>query len=411
MKQKLAIVTVFLIAVALIVVFATKGKSKEGDAIVSGGGRGAGKDASALSGQPAQGGGAAASGGQAGATAELTFVYSTEKKEWLKAAVAGFAKLEPGVKVNLVGKGSLEAASAILDGSLQPALFSPADSLIANLLADDWSTKHGKPLYAGEPQPLLLSPLVFVVWQDRAEVLTAKTGGVLTWKAIREAVISPKGWPAVGGKPAWGFVKLGQTDPSRSNSGLQALLSMSLEYYDKASGLTVEELLDEKYQQWVKEIERSVARFEASTGTFMTDMIRFGPSKYDIAVVYESLAVSQLENAQGRWGNLRLYYPPVTLWSDHPVMQLELESLSPAQREASAKLVEYLRSIPVQSTALRFGFRPADPNVPMKSNEGPNPFARLGAYGLTLELPAAAPAPDGAVVRNLLTMWSRVMAK
>ena len=104
-----------------------------------------------------------------------------------------------------------------------------------------------------DPQPLLLSPLVFVVWQDRAEVLTAKTGGVLTWKAIREAVTSPKGWPAVGGKPAWGFVKLGQTDPSRSNSGLQALLSMTLEYYGKSSGLTVEELLDEKYQQWVKE--------------------------------------------------------------------------------------------------------------------------------------------------------------
>lgn len=403
MKQKHAIVAVLLVVAALVVRFAIKTKKP-----AAGGGNGdsiASAEPKKLSGQPD------ATRPPSAEAAELTFVYSTEKKDWIEAAVAEFAKVEPAIKVNLVGKGSLEASAAILDGSLKPTLFSPADSLIANLLADDWSTKTGKPLFAADPQPLLLSPLVFVVWQDRAEVLTAKTAGVLTWKAIRDAVLSPKGWPAVGGKPAWGFVKLGQTDPSRSNSGLQALLSMSLEYYDKTSGLTVEDLLDEKYQRWVKDIERSVAKFEASTGTFMTDMIRFGPSKYDIAVVYESLAVSQLENAQGRWGNLHLYYPPVTLWSDHPIMLLETDALSPAQRAAGQKLIDYLRSVSVQSTALRFGFRPADPNVPMKVVEGPNPFAKLSQYGLSLELPAAATAPDGAVVRNLLTMWSRVMAK
>ena len=404
MKQKLAIVAVFIAAVVAILMFA------RGD-------RSAGKGESESAGESARppqgvkGDPAGTAPAPVGAPVELTFVYSTEKKDWMEAALASFAKVEPGIRVTLVGKGSLEASAAILDGTLKPALFSPADSLIANLLADDWATKHGKPLFLGDPQPLLLSPLVFVVWQDRAQVLTAKTGGALTWKAIREAVMSPKGWPAVGGKPAWGFVKLGQTDPSRSNSGLQALLSMSLEYYGKTSGLTVEELLDEKYQKWVKDIERAVSKFEASTGTFMTDMIRFGPSKYDIAVVYESLAVSQLENAQGRWGNLHLYYPPVTLWSDHPVMLLDTDALTPEQRAAGAKLVDYLRSVPVQSTALRFGFRPADPSVPMKTSEGPNPFTKLSQYGLSLELPAATTAPDGPVVRNLLTMWSRVMAK
>lgn len=394
MKQKLAIVGVFLSAAAVIVYFATK-KPPE---------RGSTDSGEAPTAQPV------AAPPDKAAAAEITFVYSTEKQDWIQHAVASFTEANPAVKVNLVGKGSLEASAAILDGTLQPTLFSPADTLIANLLADDWTTKHGKPLYASEPQPLLLSPLVFVVWQDRAQVLTAKTGGVLTWKAIRDAVTSPKGWPAVGGKASWGFVKLGQTDPTKSNSGLQALLSMSLEYYGKTSGLTVENLLDEKYQQWIKELQRAVGKFESSTGTFMTDMIRFGPSKYDIALVYEALAVSQLENAQGRWGSLRLYYPPTTLWSDHPVMLLESEKLTASQRAAAEKLLAHLRSTSVQSSALRFGFRPADPTVPMKVTEGPDPFAKLAQYGLSLELPAAATAPEGAVVRNLLTMWSRVVA-
>lgn len=393
MKQKVAIVFVFLVAVAAIMVFATRRPSAP-DTRADGGSANEDKSTAAA---PAE-------------IVEISLVYSTEKREWMEAAIAGLQEAEPGIKVQLIGQGSLDASQAILDGTLTPVLFSPADSLITNLLASDWSTKVGKRLFVAEPQPLLLSPLVFVVWQDRASVLTEQGASTLTWKAIREAVVSNKGWPAVGGKAAWGFVKLGQTDPTRSNSGLQALLSMSLEYFGKPQ-LAVEDLLDEKYQKWVKEIEGSVGKFEPSTGTFMTDMIRFGPSKYDIAVVYESLAVSQLANAQGRWGSLRMYYPPTTLWSDHPIVMLDTGALTPAQRAAGQKVIDYLRSRPVQSTALRFGFRPADPAVPMKVDEGPNPFAKLASYGLSLELPAAATAPDGAVVRNLLTMWSRVMAK
>jgi hypothetical protein len=91
-----------------------------------------------------------------------------------RRAVLGRAA-NPRIRVNLVGKGSLEAASAILDGSDRPALWSPADSLVANLLAADWQTKNQSPLFptSGDaaPQPLLLTPLVFAVWEERAKVL------------------------------------------------------------------------------------------------------------------------------------------------------------------------------------------------------------------------------------------------
>src|ERR1700759_1520410 len=52
------------------------------------------------------------------AQVEIPFVYSTEKKEWVEAAVAEFSTSHPEVKVVLTGKGSLEASDAILDGSL-----------------------------------------------------------------------------------------------------------------------------------------------------------------------------------------------------------------------------------------------------------------------------------------------------
>jgi Bacterial extracellular solute-binding protein len=396
MKPKLAIIIGFLIAVGVILYVA-----------VGRGGKGADKD------PPKPGSNGTGAQPAPSDSVEISFEYSTEKREWLEAAIAQFHTANPSIKVNLIGKGSLEAAGAILDGTDKPTLWSPADSLVANLLASDWQTKISTELFpiTGEtgPQPLLLTPLVFAVWEDRAKVLLDASGGTLSWKTIHKAVTSPKGWPAIGGKAAWGFVKLGHTDPNKSNSGLQAIVLMAMEFFNTTTDLTIEQMLDPKFQDFVKEIEAGVPHFESSTGTFMTEMIRFGPSKYDIALVYESLAVSQLENAQGRWGSLHIYYPETTIWSDHPVVMLKGPWVTPAQKAAGEKLIAFLRSVPVQSTALRFGFRPADPSVPMKTNDGNNPFIKMAQFGLALELPPAARPPDGPVLRNLTMMWSRVV--
>ncbi|MBZ4421783.1 extracellular solute-binding protein [Myxococcus sp. RHSTA-1-4] len=364
-------------------------------------------------------GGGASRGGPRATPAEVTeisFLYSTEKRDWVESAAAAFQRENPAIKVHLVGRGSLEAAQAILDGREKPTVWSPADSAVLRMLESDWATEPSRgPLFVtdgeGAPQPLVITPLVFVVWEDRAEVLQkANEGRSVSWKAIHKAVASDQGWSSIGGKPEWGLVKLGHTDPTRSNSGLQALLLATLEYYDKRSGLTVGDLLDPKYQAWVTQLEKGVTRFETSTGTFMTDMVRFGPSRYDIAVVYENLAISQIANAQGRWGNLKVYYPALTLWSDHPAAVLQGPWVTPKQKEAALEWLRYLRSRPVQERALAFGFRPADPSVPLKTQDAANPFTRLASHGIQVDVPPAAEVPEGPVVRNLLTLWSRVVA-
>ncbi len=345
---------------------------------------------------------------------EISFLYSTEKKEWIEASTSAFTKEHPDISVKLLGKGSLDAAQALVDGKEKPILWSPADSLVLNLGGADYETKTGARLFAPEgsedaPQALVITPLVFVVWEDRAQVLLKAGKGQINWKLLRDAVSSNQGWSAIGGNPDWGFVKLGHTDPTRSNSGLNALLSMTLEYYKKTAGLQVADLLKPEYQAFIRDIEKGVTGFGASTGTFMTDMIRFGPSKYDVAFVYENLAIAEVENAQGRWGNLKVYYPATTLWSDHPVAILEGSWVTDAAKKAARTYVKFLRSRPVQEQALAFGFRSADPSVPLKTADARNPFTRLAQYGIQIDIPPAAAAPSGALVKNLLTMWSRVV--
>jgi len=340
-------------------------------------------------------------------------VYSTEKQDWITAMAAEFQALHPEIQVNLVGKGSIEAAQDIQDEKLKPTIWSPADSLVLQLAADDWETKTRKKLFpdSGEdaPQPLVITPLVFAVWQDRADVLQRMSGGAISWRSLRKAIASNQGWPAIGGKSEWGFVKLGHTNPTKSNSGLQALLLMAFEFYGKRSGIEVADLLKPDFQAFVKDIERGVTKFETSTGTFMTDMIRFGPSKYDIAVVYESVAIGQLENAQGRWGDLHIYYPSVTLWSDHPAGIIAADWVTEAQRKAARTFLGFLRSRPAQDAALHHGFRPADPAVPVKNADPKNPFVRLAPYGVSIDVAPAAELPDTAVTRNVLMMWARVV--
>src|SRR5262245_9977757 len=191
--------------------------------------------------------GGAATPSPAGPRTQLTVVFGTEKEDWMQAAAADFRAAHPDLDVQLVPKGSLEAAQEILDGKLRPTVWSPADSLVMTILDADWRTKNGAPLFAREgelaPQPVLLSALVFVVWEDRAQARLKAGQGELTWKTIRKAVGSNKGWPAVGGKGEWGFVKLGHTDPTRSNSGLQALWSMTLEFYGRGAPVGVEQIL------------------------------------------------------------------------------------------------------------------------------------------------------------------------
>src|SRR6185295_11786201 len=120
------------------------------------------------------------------------------------------------------------------------------------------------------------------------------------------------------------------------------------------------------------------------TGNFMTDMVRFGPSKYDTAAVYENRAISQIDNAQGRWGNLKIYYPQTTVWSDHPITVLKADWVSDAQEKAAQVWIKFLHSKPAQQQALAFGFRPGDPSVPVKSSDPNNPFTKHAQFGVQI---------------------------
>jgi hypothetical protein len=348
------------------------------------------------------------------AVTRIRFVYSTEKKAWLVEALGRFAKAHPEIAVDTVEKGSLDMVQALLDQGERPTLISPADDVALNLLLSDWKQKNGSDLIASEGAekalPLVITPLVLVAWEDRAAALSAKDRS-LSFQQLHRAIANPKGWPGAGGKADWGFVKLGHTNPTRSNSGLQALILMAYEFHKKRSGLEVNDVLSEKFQDFLKTLEKGVPKFGDSTGTFMEEMVLYGPSKYDVVVTYENLAIQHIPNAQGRWGNLRIFYPPQTMWSSHPVAVLKGDWVTPEQRTAAQQLIAFLRDKPEQQRALALGFRPANPEVPVLSSDGSGPFKSAEAFGVRVDLGSVVEPPPGPVIRNLMELWSRQIGR
>lgn len=355
---------------------------------------------------------------------EINLLYSTEKEAWLEEILVRMTQENVTVdgrpiRVNLEKLGSREIVLAVVNGEARPDLISPASSLQLAILEELSAGKFGvsviNPADTAVCRPVLKTPLVIAAWKERADVLWGADPDGSMWRRMHAALVSPQGWESLG-RPEWGFIKYGQTDPLKSNSGFMAVLLMTYGYFDKTTGLTGQDLLgDPAFQQWFTEFQTSaVTPFAQSTGPLMRDMITIGPSRYDFVAVYESTAIEQAENAVGRYGELRIYYPPATVVSDHPFCALKATTatpwVTPEKTRAIQIFLDYLTAQPAQELALlKHGYRPVNPAVSV--NMPGSPLNQYATNGFRADLPPEVAVPPGAVLNTLLDLWSRVTTR
>jgi serine/threonine-protein kinase len=343
---------------------------------------------------------------------EIHIAYGTEKQKWLEEATAEFQKTPEGrrMMVKLHGMGSVEAAQAVLDGpnSIPIHVWSPASSAYRDLFEQEWRAKHkNNPILKSET--LALTPMVFVTWESRHAPFLKKYGKV-NFQTVGQAMREPQGWEAIAGQPGWGGFKFGHTHPNRSNSGLLTLVLMAYEFSKKERNLSVGDIAQPGFLQWLQTFEQGVARpggsLTHSTGTLMREMVLRGPSQYDCLLIYENLAIDYLEAARDRWGELQVDYPEPNMWNEHPYYILDVPWSDPAQRAAAADYLKFLMSEPMQRRALEHGFRPGNPEVSLRFAE--SPLIRHARQGIRIELPRMCERPRAEVVRNLLAAYSHL---
>src|SRR5260370_14876638 len=93
------------------------------------------------------------------------------------------------------------------------------------------------------------------------------------------------------------------------------------------------------------------------------------------------------------------------MWSDNAYDIIDARWSSKEQRAAAEAFLKFLLTEDVQKESLKHGFRPGDPNVPIKFAE--SPFTAYQRYGLQIEPGSTCEPPKAEIISNLLQIWQR----
>lgn len=407
----------------------------------------------------------------------ISLLYSSEKSSWLKKWVNVFLQENPDSRVLLIEMGSLDGARLIFNGEIRPTLWSPASKLSQRWLTEKWAQRsrefqdsdapyiykwlyaqwqewRGPPIEwegAHQPRSMLLSPLVFLVWE--CTLATTKSfdacessGGWnrdLTWEEVSDRIrqkmnqtdqeITRSGGGEGADTPAAAsgaagesegvpptdesaadipaaFSSIVHTNPSRSNSGLSYLFIL-YSIYAQALGspeLTAELIrTNDALRSIVDKWESLSFEYPASTSKLTGQIFRFGPERYNLVVTYENLALIrsiQTYGVNGRYGHLRVGYPEKTIWADHPLVLMNPNILQPAEKKLAMKLINFLLSPVAQNDAITYGFRPQEGFDP----DDPDSLLYRAPSNDDIKKLVITDLPTGEVINELLKMWHSI---
>lgn len=348
----------------------------------------------------------------------IPFFCSTEKQGWLDAALQQFTRSGvqyngKGIQVTAQYGGSLEFSNGIVQGtSTPPVAWTPASTIEVNRFLDSWKEKHPDQvniLVNNEQKSLVESPLVFAVWNDRAQVLLKKYQKI-DWDTLHTA-LKTNGWTDIGGPTDWGKISFSQTKPDSSNSGLLTLILMLYVYRNNPRRLTVSDV-DEGFLKYMNVFEDAVNTFGRSSGTYLSNEILIkGPAAYNIIATYENLVLSAQPQVKARHPGLDLlpFYPSINIVSDHPFVLFNHSGINAEQQAAAKILRDFLLDKPQQQLALHYGLRPVNQDVHITDSISNNLFTpqnQVLAQRINMNDIVPVQLPDSGVVSAILQKWS-----
>jgi Ca-activated chloride channel family protein len=341
-------------------------------------------------------GGRGGGGGQEGLPSNITFrfLYTSEKQGWIEEVTPGFEqwffdRFNITVHVELVVTGSHDSVNLILQESAQPTAWSPASSIWIPYLNQKWSSLGNEQEIATDSTPLVLSPVVIAGWASFFE-----ENNVNDFKDLYQLAEDGVDY------------KYGHPDPLLSNGGVMAEV---LEFADalskKPEDFDFDDFTNQDALDFVRTIESNSVMYGKSTGFFGRWAAENGPSAIDCFTVYESVVISNSDKANQKWGDslVAVYPEGGTLLSDHPFVILNAPWVSEYQKFAAAQYLFYLLQEQNQDKAQNYGFRPANPNVPLNEEI----FNKINGVELEIKVPTYRPL-SGESMENMFTVWPSV---
>ena len=286
----------------------------------------------------------------------IYIIYSSEKASWMTYEYSKFLdywnKKHPDDKIiiDMQPYGSSDSMIAILNGEIEPTIWSPASSIWMPLLNEKWKEYTGKNedlIDIDKSVKLIFSPIVIATWED-----FNKTHKIMGFKDLHDLNEDPNI-----------EVKMAHTDPRLSNSGfMSTIMALSAASGVSTKDLDMNDLTDSENQKWLRKFESSAVMYGKSTGFLAKYMQDGGPGKLSVAILYENLVKDISSESEG--GKVIAIYPEEgSMYSDHPFCILNADWVSPKQREVAEEFLNFLEKTSTVKDAMEYGFRPIDSSI------------------------------------------------
>jgi hypothetical protein len=286
-----------------------------------------------------------------------------------------------------------------------------ADSrYLVDLANVPYKTRLGRDVFLTDGEyrarPLVISPMVWGIFQSRYDALTKKFGtNNINWNMIHDAALAKGGWADLGGDPTWGFFKPVIPNPQKNIGGLEAMVSAAGEYF-KTTRIDATSVTDKNFQAWLLDLMKSVTGLGVSSYT-AEDFALFGFSVGDGGLLLESDVLQNMQGMQTRWSDkMQISYPDYLTWHDFPFAVWVGPETTALQKNAAIDFEQYLLSDPVQTRALVYGLRPASPNVKVDATPD-SLFVKWKDQGIepVINRTTSMKSPDRDTLTNLLRWY------
>lgn len=305
----------------------------------------------------------------------VAIASSVTKQRWVEDAAERFkadgirtasgAPVEIEVTPVLSGDSMLQ----IVDGTLQPTVWSPGESAWVDQLDERWGRGHTTAIHSKDCKPTVLTPVGFAMWRPMAEALGWPSQPI-GWKTLVDLANDPDGW-ASRGHPEWGKLRLGHTHPQYSSAGLLFLASVIYAQLGITSGLTTEAVYSKPVTDALATLAGNTSKYGMVTTDLLSKMASGGPDFLHVSAAFEEGTVRfNLEHADElRWPLAFVFPTEGTFWSDHPYCILDQSGwVDPEEAEAARLFLDFLLSDGSQAKAESFFVRPLSDAVALGTN-------------------------------------------